>query len=272
MRYLQVADALRSRIAAGDYGSGGALPSEADLGRSHGVSRVTVRRALEELRSEGIVTSRKGSGWFVAVDPVRQALGRFSTLEAAVEAAGLPAGRRVLDFRFEAAPPDVVEVLELETGADVLAVTRVSEAGGEPFALVTVWVPPAHGSRLSRDDVVAHTFYELLTREGVDLGGATQTITGGAAGDDDARHLGVRPGSPLLVCRRVTRDAAGRPVLASEHRYPAHRTAFEVELPRVHTGEPVGLHLVDVPPATDEPGRPGAPYPSQRRTRGESHG
>ena len=67
-------DGLRERLARGDVAAGGALPSEAELGLECGASRVTVRRALEQLRSEGLVTSRRGSGWFVAHDPVRQSL------------------------------------------------------------------------------------------------------------------------------------------------------------------------------------------------------
>jgi DNA-binding transcriptional MocR family regulator len=87
MRYVELADTLRERIAGGVRG---ALPSEAELGREYGVSRVTVRRALELLRDEGLVSARRGVGWFVAVDPVRQSLGRVTTIEAALEAAGAP--------------------------------------------------------------------------------------------------------------------------------------------------------------------------------------
>ena len=70
LRYRQVADAIRRRIGAGEYPSG-ALETEAELCRAYEVSRITVRKALELLRDEGIVTSRKGSGWRVAVDPLR---------------------------------------------------------------------------------------------------------------------------------------------------------------------------------------------------------
>jgi len=104
VRYVELADTLRESIAGGVRG---ALPSEAELGRAHGVSRVTVRRALERLRDEGLVSARQGVGWFVAVDPVRQSLGRVTTIEAALEAAGAHPTRRVLEFTFEPAPADV---------------------------------------------------------------------------------------------------------------------------------------------------------------------
>jgi GntR family transcriptional regulator len=242
VRYLDLAETLRLRIVDG---ASGALPSEAALGAEFAVSRVTVRRALEALRDEGLVHSRRGAGWFVAVDPIRQPLGRITTLEGALEAAGAVPSRRVLEFAFEAAPPDVAKTLGLAAGSDgdggdggvgdeSLRVTRLNLADGEPFALVTVWVPAVLGAHLSRADVEQSTFTDLLPLHGVEPGRITQTITAVAAEPDEAQRLGVPVGSPLLACQRVTydrglgdRDATA--VMVSQHRYAAHLTALEVE-------------------------------------------
>ena len=86
-------------------------------------------------------------------------------------------------------------------------------------------------------------FYELL---GVALRGATQTIGADAAEPDDAALLGVPVGAPILRCRRITTDTNGRPVLVSDHLYPAHRTEFVVELPLAEPSTtPAGLRLVE---------------------------
>jgi GntR family transcriptional regulator len=228
VRYLSIAETLRARIAEG---TAGALPSEAELGEEFGASRVTIRRALETLRDQGLVSSRRGAGWFVAVDPVRQPLGRVTTVEAALEAAGARPGRRVLRFAFEPAPPDVAKVLERSADDEVLRVTRLNLADDEPFAIVTVWVPAELGAHLSRADVERATFYELLPLHGVEPGRVVQTITAAAATREDARRLGVPAGSPVLACRRVTHDRAGHAVIVADHRYAAHRTSFEVEYP-----------------------------------------
>jgi GntR family transcriptional regulator len=232
MRYLKVADALRDRIVSG---AGGALPSEAELGTEYGVSRVTVRRALELLRDEGLVTARRGVGWFVASDPVRQNLGRVTTMEAALEAAGATAGRRVLEFVFEPAPAEVAKTLGLPADGEVLRVTRLNLADDEPFALVTVWLPAALGAQLSRADVERSTFYDLLPLQGIEPGRVVQTITAEAADRLGASRLGVPVGSPLLACRRVTYDRHGDAVIVAEHRYAAHLTALEVEFPCTQT-------------------------------------
>ena len=82
------------------------------------------------------------------------------------------------------------------------------------------------------------------------LGGATQTIGAELVGAEDAELLGVPPGSPVLVAERITRNDTGRPVLVSEHVFPAHRMRFAVELP-VDDGlmQPAGMRLVDRPGA-----------------------
>lgn len=256
MRYLELAESLRTRIALGDVGPGGAIPSEAELGSHYGASRVTVRRALEVLRDEGLVRSRKGAGWFVAVDPVRQALGRFPTVEAALRGAGVEASRRVLEFRFAESPPETARALGLRARSEVLHVRRLTLAAGRPFALVAVWLPADVGALVSRAEVERSTFYDLLPAKGVPLGGVSQTIGAVGADRSAAKLLGVRGGMPLLACRRVTRRADGSPVIASEHLYAGYRTVLEVDFPTVNAAladGPPGLRLV-----RDGSGFPGA--------------
>jgi GntR family transcriptional regulator len=235
-----IADDLRRRVESGAFVGGRLLPSEAELSASYAASRVTIRRALEALREEGLVDSRQGFGWFVAADPVRQSLGRLGTIEAQLAASGARSERRVLDFRFTAASSRVRELLGVE---EVLEVRRLNLADGAPFALVTVWCPAELAASLSRADVERTPFYELLD---LPLGGATQTIAAAAASPDQARHLAVPVGSPLLVCERVTAAATGEPVLASVHAFPAHRTEFVVDLPvAARSIAPTGLRLVE---------------------------
>ena len=241
VRYRAIADELRGRVESGELGAGRLLPSESELSRAHAVSRVTVRKALELLREEGLIDARQGFGWFVAADPVRQVLGRLGTIEDQLGKLGLSSERRVVGFRFVSPPPPRVrQVLSVDA---VLEVRRVNLADGQPFARVTVWCPEEVGARLSRADVERTPFYELV---GVPIGGATQTIGAAAASAADADLLAVPVGSPVLRCERVTRDVEERPVLVSEHVFPAHRTEFVVDLPKFEPSMgPSGLRLVD---------------------------
>lgn len=240
IRYRTIAEDLRRRLRDGELVAGRLLPSESELSASYAASRVTIRKALELLREEGLIDARQGFGWFVATDPVRQTLGRLGTIEAQLAASGIRSERRVLSFGFVPAPPRAAEVL----GADaVLEVRRKNLADDEPFALVTVWCPEELGHRLSRDDVERSPFYELLD---VPLGGAVQTIGAAAASPDEAALLQVPPGSPVLHVERVTSSPEGAALLLSEHVYPAHRTEFVVDLPATPPSMAVtGLRLVE---------------------------
>jgi GntR family transcriptional regulator len=240
VRYQEIATDLRRRLGGGEFSGGRLLPSEAQLSERYGASRVTVRRALEALRDEGLVDARQGLGWYVSADPLRQSLGRLGTIEAQLADAGISSERRVIDFGFVPAPPRVRKVLGARR---VLEVRRVNLADGHPFARVTVWCPDRLGKGLSFADVERATFYELLD---VPLGGATQTIAAAASTPADAELLEIPVGSPVLVCFRTTCAESGEPVLFSEHVFAGHRTEFVVDLPRADRSmAPSGLRLVD---------------------------
>jgi GntR family transcriptional regulator len=240
IRYHQIAEELRGRIMSGAYASGRIMPSESELSSEFDVSRVTIRKALEILRDDGLVDSRQGFGWFVAGETVRQPLARLSTIEEQMRDSGAAPERRVLEFAFEKAPKDVAAALGTP---HVLRVRRVNLADGEPFAIVTVWCPADLGQHLSRADVERSPFYELLD---VPLAGATQTIGADAATSEESHLLNVPVGSPVLRCLRTTTSVDGKTVLFSRHVFPAHRTEFVVDLPFVDQSiAPSGLRLVD---------------------------
>lgn len=239
LKYQSIAADLRERIAGGEFAAGRHLPSEAELGGAYAASRMTVRKALEALRDEGLVGSRQGFGWFVAAPPLRQSLARLGTIEAQLAEAGRRSERRVLDFAFVTPPQRAAAMLG---EGRVLAVRRVNVVDGVAWARVTVWCPERLGSHLSLADVERATFHELLA---VELAGATQTISAGAVDEADAEVLGVPVGSPALVCQRVTRSVDGEPVLVAEHVFPGHLTEFVVELTSVDSSvAPSGLRLV----------------------------
>ncbi len=244
IRYRQIADDIRRRLAGGDLDEAGLLPSESALSAEYQASRVTVRRALESLRSEGLVESRQGFGWIVAGEPLRQDLSRLATIEGQLASAGVRSERRIVAFGFAPAPRRVRDILGAAT---VLEVKRVNLADGRPFARVTVWCPEDLGASLSRDDVERTSFLEQLP---VRLGGATQTIGAEAASAEDAELLLVPEGAPVLVAERITRSSEGKPVLVSEHVFPGHRTRFAVEL-SVDDGllNPTGVRLLDERPS-----------------------
>ena len=244
LRYMQVADEIRRRIGAGEYPEG-ALETEAELGALHGVSRITVRRALELLRDEGVVSSRRGSGWRVSVDPLRQVLGSFPTVEAALRDDGHEFRRQILLFAYRSAPADVARRLRLRSEAEVLQVRRLNYADEHVFDLVTTWVPAEVAAPLSRAEVEAHGVFGSLRLHGVAMGQVLQSVTASLATSEEAELLGVHPDSAVLVVEQMTYDPENRPIKWSQHRYPAHRIHLEVRMAAgAVTAEPPGLRLL----------------------------
>jgi len=223
LRYLTIADELRRRIGEGRYRR--LLPFESELAAEHRVSRVTVRKALAELKHEGVVESRQGFGWYTVAPPLRQSLRDLTTLEHQIRATGREPSREILRVDRAATPRHLVELLG---AGPVLRIERVDHLDGKPFATATVWVRADVLTGVTRRTLARRPLSEQLT---VALGGATEAITAVAASRHEAELLSVPKGATLLRCERTTTDTAGRAVLRSEALYNPLVTEFVAELP-----------------------------------------
>jgi GntR family transcriptional regulator len=243
LRYLEIAEELRGRLASGELAEGGLLPSESELAAAHRVSRVTVRRALGELKRAGLVDSRQGFGWFVAGVPLRQSLRDLTTIERQIVAAGRTPGRELVRFAFVPTPPHLTGVLGTET---VLEVGRIDRVDGRPFAIATVWVRSDLAAGLSPRALERRPLSEQL---GVALGGAVQTIGAVGATKAEAQALGVPRGAPLLRIERTTSAADGAPVLRSVALYNPLLAELVAHLPPVPEDAAPGLRLLGEKPS-----------------------
>lgn len=281
-RFRQIADDLRERVALGEFGDQGSLDSESALCARYTVSRVTVRRALEMLRDQGLVESRQGSGWFATGGSFHQtlALGTFRHAGSAVTESGKAMTRRVVEFGYRQASPALASTLGLvaddghsgkaddtegnaaaaagdvdaDADADYEALhsRSVRTVDGVPLDLVAEWVPGAIAGHLSRADATDPGIWQSLQREGHRVASVRQTITAGIASADDAALLDVTVGAPLLLVRRLALDKDKQPIALSDHRYLAHRFSLEVEFngwPVAGADTPPGLRDRDSQPA-----------------------
>lgn len=248
LRYLRIAAELRRQITAGEIAPGSLLPSESELAQAHAASRVTVRKALAQLKHDGIVNSRQGFGWYAVGAPLRQSLRDLTTIEQQIRAAGRNPTRELLSFAFKATPPLLVAVLHTDS---VLEFSRIDRIDDQPFATATVWVRADLAAGLSP---LALEHRPLSDQLGIELGGAIQTITATSADQHNASLLAVPAGAPLLRVERTTRDADNRPVLRSLANYNPLLTELVTEIPpAAHETEP-GLRLI----------RQATPPPSKR--------
>lgn len=224
--YMQMAGTLRSQIVDGTIKTGDALPSERDLCAIMGASRVTVRKAIEILIEEGLLSRRQGSGTFVS--PRIQAPGSFLTsFSEDAEARGDAANTRWLSKLVDAATPEEVRSLELDPGATVVRLNRVRMAGGEALAIENAVVPAA---MLPDIETIGSSLYLALTALGNRPATGQQKIRAALAGAAEAALLSIPEGSEILRIERLTRRADGRPVELTRSAYRGERYEFVSEL------------------------------------------
>ncbi|MEU3460704.1 GntR family transcriptional regulator [Streptomyces sp. NPDC006733] len=226
--YRKVAADLRQAIADGAYGSGGRLPAESELAARYGISRGTVRQALAVLRSDGLVTSRRGTRRVVLGTARVQSFAELVSFARWARSIGEEPGGRTVEI--VCGPADEVERerLRLEPGAEVYRVLRVRTLSGVPV-MVERSVYPVHvGALVAALDPLAVSHTVPLQERGVLFTDAHHTIDLALADADDARLLECAVGDPLLRERRHTTDPAGAPVEWSQDRYLPGTVVFSV--------------------------------------------
>ncbi|HEY8497840.1 MAG TPA: GntR family transcriptional regulator [Limnochordales bacterium] len=235
--YIQLKRCLIDLIERGEIRSGQRIPSERQLARHLGISRMTVRQALVELVQESVLTRRLGRGTFVADRKIEQGLVALTSFSEDMRRRGMQPGARLLGMEVQEAPPRVERALALDPDRRVLVIRRLRLADGIPMALETSHLPYARVPSVPRRRVAQGSLYEYLQEElGIALSHAHQTLEPVLATESEARLLGVEPGSPLLLMERTTYDVDGRPVEFVRSLYRGDRYKFYVELRRERPG------------------------------------
>lgn len=226
----RIATLLKDAIATGRYGPGDRLPTEGELVTLHGVSRVTVRRALLSLEQQGLIVRRAGAGTFVSEKapvlpmpiPIRAYLDQVSERRKL--------SRAVLkDFAWEPAGADVAGSLQVPEGAPVLRVVRLRVKGQLPLVHGTLFLPEAIGARFTREDFKRLPLSELLAEAGESYLRIDMVTRARLAEPGIAEMLGVAVGSPLVDVQRIGYGQGGVPIeyqqlLGPPDRFETHVT------------------------------------------------
>ena len=215
-------------------GVGDAIPSERQLSSGLGVSRLTVRAALDDLVREGYLVRRRGSGTFVSEPKIAQELTMTSFTED-MRRRGMVPSSHTLELRVTPAGAHLGRLLHVSPSEPVVIVTRLRLADRETMAIETLHVRESLVPGLSADDLERHSFYDLLTGTyGIEIVGGTQTIEPTVTNEDESAALGVPLHSPAFVFERVTRSPAGEIVeyVRSIYRGDRYRIVTELSRPR----------------------------------------
>jgi len=198
-----------------------------------GCSRITLRRALDRLESEGLVLRRRGSGTFArpiaSSPPIRANLrGLFENLLAM----GLKTKVRLVEFAYVTASAEIAQQLELPSNTIVQKAVRVRSHRGVPFSHLTTYVPEDIGRSYQQLDLAAKPLLQLLERAGVKVSRAAQVITAKLADVSVAPLLELDIGAPLLCVKRQVRDQDDRVVEYIEALYRPDLYEYHMALSR----------------------------------------
>jgi DNA-binding GntR family transcriptional regulator len=226
--YFQLSMQLEAAIEQGKLLPGSLLGNEIELAGRLGLSRPTVRQAIQTLVDKGLLIRRRGVGTQVVHSQVKRPL-ELSSLYDDLEAAGQRPATRVLSVSSVPAPAEVAAVLGMAEDTPVLRIERLRLTHGEPIAFLRNYLP-AGLLAAGKEELEATGLYRLMRAAGTTLHSAHQTIGAQVADAAEGALLNEPEGAPLLRMQRTAFDVTGRPVEYGSHLYRASRYSFELQL------------------------------------------
>lgn len=210
--YTQIKEIIKQRILDGDYVVHERLPSESEMMKVFGVSRITIRQALRDLHTDGLVFSVQGKGTFVTRPKAVQDITSLQGFGEAMSPQGYETSARVVCVQEIRATGDVAEALNLSRNSNVIELTRIRYLNREPVSLDNSFFPLEVGRGLQGRDLTQDVFPMLENEFGISLGHADLKVEAILANEGLAQHLNVDVGSSILRIQRLVFSKAGDPV------------------------------------------------------------
>ena len=232
--YHQLYLLYRQRILSGSLVEGDKLPSESMQERTYGVSRITAKRAMDELAREGLVTRERGRGTIVRYSmPSSNVSADFTGLMENLIAIGVTTSVEVLSFEYVPVPANVGDALGLEPGTIVQKAERRRSNDDKPFSHIVTYIPEGIGRTFDRRDLSDQPILKLIERSGRTIAQAEQSVSAVAADALLSVILDVPRETPLLKVNRVVYDGNGVAVQYIEVLYRPDVYQLNMRLARV---------------------------------------
>ena len=217
--YSQIREILRQRILDGSYQPHQQMPSESELIKSFGVSRITVRQALSDLQRAGLIFKIHGKGTYVSKPKAFQNIGQLQGFGEAMASMGYETYSQVVSIKTLPAGRIVGPKLRVKEQEQITELRRLRYLNREPISFDVTYVPKAIGDRLAQEDLAHRDIFLILENEyGLSLGQAEMQIEAMLADEPLAGLLKIEEGSPVLRIERLTFTADEKP-LDYEHLY-----------------------------------------------------
>jgi GntR family transcriptional regulator len=230
--HIRIRESIRRQVRDGQLvDASGRLMTEAELGKHFGVSRITIRSAIQPLVDEGMFARQRGRGTFLRSNQPENWVGRLMGFSETIREAGYEPGARILHQGMTNAHDATVRDLLQERA--VWELKRVRLADDTPIAIEHACYPPDIGIELEKRDLTSILMYRVFETElGLEIREASQSISATLAEEWNADLLNVEIGSPLLSMERLTTAADGRPLELLRSLYRPDYFRFMIHLRR----------------------------------------
>jgi len=233
--YTQIKEVLRSRILNGTYQCHEQMPSESELTKIFGVSRITVRQALDHLQKEGLIFKIHGKGTYVSKPKVFQNLGKLQGFGEAMSGMGYEIVSQVIGQKIVPADKTVCLKLDVNEGELVYEIRRVRYLNSAPLSLDVTYIPKMVGERLIKEDLAHRDIFLILENDyGYSLGQADLQIESILADDILSALLHVEEGAPILRIERLTFTTDNQPLDFEYLYYRGDALQYRLRIERGH--------------------------------------
>lgn len=226
--YYQVAKHMEEVIESGDLPAGTMLENEAQIAERLGLSRPTIRQAMQYLSDKGLITRRRGVGTRVTQPKVRRPV-ELTSLYDDLERTGQEPSTKVLSVSEVPADASVARALGVAEGDKVLRLHRVRRAGKRPIAVMTNFLP-VNTLELSEASLKHQGLYAQIRAVGIKVHAATQVVGARLASADEVALLREDEGAAVITMERIAYDETGTVIELGRHVYAASRYSLEMSL------------------------------------------
>jgi DNA-binding GntR family transcriptional regulator len=228
--YFQIAERIHKAIETGALQPGQRLDNEIELSEQLGVSRPTVRQAIQRLVQQGLLVRHRGIGTVVVQQRIRRPVA-LTSLHEDLATAGRNPSTKVLSLGELAAAPEMAAALMVAVGSPVLEIERLRCADETPLAVMRNYVPTGFLELpITAEALVNQGLYEVLRDHGAQFHSAHQVIGARTATPAEAKLLGAARNSTVLTMVRTAHDPQGRTIELGQHAYLASRYSFELSV------------------------------------------
>jgi GntR family transcriptional regulator len=229
--YLQIAEHLLDQIESGKFRPGDRLPTERELSKVHKVNRMTVRRAFQSLEIKGLIDRLQGSGTYVAEPKIERQASVLISFTKGMQGRGYMPGAKLIRFERRTVEAPITQELELADTASIYRIHRLRLLNQEPVLLERLTLPVCRFPNLERFDLSKRSLYEVMEREySISVVHARQSLKPVISFDYESELLEVRPGTPLMLEKRLTFEQDGQPVEYGRDLYRGDRFLFITDI------------------------------------------